>query len=639
MSCFIIDLMVLILPLAYLSILFGVGNSRFGTDWRQATLRTALLWMAYLVFLTEFLSLFNAITATSLSIGWLIPVIISGIYLWRVYKTVGKIRLPKMDRPEGWLDWVLLGGIAFYLGMTALVAFLAPPNTFDSLNYHMARVGHWVQNQSIRHFVTGLDIQNSNTPGAEMIILNAFVLAGGDQWSNFIAWAAYAGSAIGAAWIVSCFGAPKTGQRLAGTFTLTLPMAIAQATSTMNDGAAAFWLLCVAAEVVSFEKTSDPLGLLFFGLAAGEAFLTKATSTGYLLPFGVWTAVLAFRRLKVRQVFLYGFLTLGLALVLNAGFFTRNLITYKTLVDPAMSELHSNKLRNGPGVISNFIRAIGQQLGTPFPRVNAAEYIVIDKLHQWLGIDANDPRTTSIGKFRISAPNFNEVRVINPLHMLLALLAAVLMLFQFRHMKKSVLVYALVLFSGLVIYSYLFKWQIFGSRLHLSLLILCAPLVGTILSSAFHRNIFAQAVGIGLIVLSLPWLFLIENRPLLPNPPESPYAGKSLLNNSREDWYFATAGNKTEMKSITTAIAEAQCDQVGIVLSGSSPEYLYWITLDAPRPGLRIEWITSNSATLALLDPTFVPCAVICESCGGDDRFNHLIKVLDNGSQQLFLEP
>jgi hypothetical protein len=40
-----------------------------------------------------------------------------------------------------------------------------------------------------------------------------------------------------------------------------------------------------------------------------------------------------------------------------------------------------------------------------------------------------------------------------------------------------------------------------------------------------------------------------------------------------------------------------------------------------------------------LLDPTFVPCAVICESCGGDDRFNHLIKVLDNGSQQLFLEP
>lgn len=639
MSCFIIDVMVLILPLAYLGILFTVGNSRFGTDWRQATLRAALLWMAYLVFLTEFLSVFDTITATSILIGWLIPIILSGIYLWRVYKAGGKIRLPKMDRPEGWLDWALLGGIFFYLGMTALVAFLAPPNTFDSLNYHMARVAHWVQDQSLRHYVTGLDIQNSNTPGAEMIILNVFVLAGGDQWSNFIAWAAYTGSAIGAAWIVSCFGAPKTGQRLAGIFALTLPMAIAQATSTMNDGAAAFWLLCVAAEVVSFGKTSEPIGLLFLGLAAGEAFLTKATSAGYLLPFGIWTAVLAFRQLKARQFLLYGALSLGLALALNTGFITRNLLTYETLVDPTMSELHSNQLRNGQGVTSNFIRTIGQQLGTPFPRVNAAEYIVINKLHQWLGIDVNDPRTTSIGKFRISAPKFNEVRVINPVHMFLVLLAAVLMFVKIRHMEKSVWIYALVLFFGLLIYSYLFKWQIFGSRLHLSLLILCAPLVGYIFSSTFRRNFFAHAVGIGLLVLSLPWLFRIEQRPLLDNPEGIPFAGKSLLDTSREDWYFVTAGNKTEMKGIATAIAEAQCDQVGIVISGSSPEYLYWITLDAPRPGSRIEWITSNSATLELQDPSFIPCAVICESCGGDDRFNNLVKVLDNGSQQLFLEP
>jgi hypothetical protein len=290
-------------------------------------------------------------------------------------------------------------------------------------------------------------------------------------------------------------------------------------------------------------------------------------------------------------------------------------------------------------VTSNFIRTVGQQLGTPFPKVNAAEYLVINELHQWLGIDINDPRTTSIGKFRISVPNFNEIRVINPVHMFLVLLAIVLMLVKIRHMEKSVWIYALVLFSGLLIYSYLFKWQIFGSRLHLSLLILCAPLVGYVLSLAFRRMIFSQAVGFGLIVLSLPWLFQIENRPLLPNPPESPFAGKSLLNTSREDWYFVTAGNKTEMKGIATAIAEAQCDQVGIAISGSSPEYLYWITLDAPRPGWRIEWITSNSATLELQDPSFVPCAVICESCGGDERFNNLVKVLDNGSQQLFLEP
>ena len=631
--------MVIILPLAYISILLAVGNSRFGSDWRQAALRAALLWTAYLVFLTEILGLFNAITPWALFAGWMITIIAAWNFLWQRQKAEGRILLPSIARPEGWMDWVLLGGIAFYLVMTALVAFLAPPNTFDSLNYHMARVAHWSQNQSLRHFITGLDIQNSNTPGAEAAVLNTFVLSGGDRWSNFIAWAAYAGSAIGAAWIASGFGAPKSGQWLAVIFALTLPMGIAEATSTMNDGVAAFWLLCAAAEIVSFGKTGEPAGLLFLGLAAGEAFLTKTTTASYLLPMGIWVAILAFRRMKIGQVFLYGVLSLLLALVLNAGFIARNLRTYETLVDPAMTELHSSQLRNWQGVASNMLRTLGQQMSTPFSKVNAAEYLVIDGVHQLMRLDINDPRITSIGKFRISKPSFNEIRVTNPLHMLFILLAILAMFIKSRSIGKSVWIYLLVVFSGLLVFSYLFKWQIFGSRLHLSFFILLAPMIGYVLSTAIRRPVIPQAATLFFLILSLPWLFRIEQRPLLDNPADVPFAGRSLLDLPRGDWYYVTAGDQTALKGIATSIAQTDCHEVAIVISGSSPEYLYWTALDAPRPDMRIEWITSNSATLMLEDPSFVPCAVICESCGGDDRFNNLIKVLDNGSQQLFLEP
>ena len=631
--------MVIILPLSYISILLAVGNSRFGIDWRQAVLRSAMLWMAYLVFLTEILSVFNAITPWALFVGWLIPIIATGIFLWKHRKNGNRLLLPKIARPEGWPDWVLLGGIVFYLVMTALVAFLAPPNTFDSLNYHMARVAHWIQNQSLRHFVTGLDIQNSNTPGAEMAVLNTFVLAGGDQWSNFIAWAAYAGCAVGAAWITAQFGAPKTGQKLAAIFALTLPMGIAQSTSTMNDGVVAFWLLCTASEIVSFGKNGKPVALLFIGLAAGEAYLTKATSASYLLPMGIWTAVLAFRQLKLGQVLLYGSLSLVLILGLNTGFMARNLVTYKTLFDPSMTELHGRQLRNWQGVTSNFLRTIGQQMSTPIPKVNAGEYLVINGIHRLMGIDVNDPRITSIGKFRISTPSFNEIRVTNPAQMVLALFAILVMMLRFRIIQRTAWIYLLVVFSGLLIYSYLFKWQIFGSRLHLSFLILLAPLVGYVLTAAFHRAFTAQAASVILLLLSLPWLFRIEQRPLLNNPADIPLAGKSLLNTSRANWYYVTAGDKSTLKKISDSVAQAKCDQAGIVLSGSSPEYLYWVALNAPRPDMRIEWITSNSATLHLEDPSFKPCAVICESCGGDDHFNNLVKVLDTGSQQLFLEP
>ena len=545
----------------------------------------------------------------------------------------------KLSRPDGWLDWILLGGIVLYLAMTAFVAYLAPPNTFDSLNYHMARVAHWVQDQSIRHYLTGLDIQNNNPPGAEMVILNIFALTGSDHFVNFSAWAASLGSVVGASWIAFNFGANRSGQRLAAIFAVTLPMGIAQASSTMNDYAVAFWLVCVASEVVSFYKESEPVALLFAGLAAGEAFLTKGTSAPYLLSFGIWAAILAVRRLHIKQTLLYGGVALGLALALNAGFVSRNLNTYHQLFDPAMSDLHGNQLRNWQGVASNVMRTVGGQLGTPFPKVNAAEFLVIAKLHQWMGIDVNDPRTTSIGKFRISTPNFNEVRAINPLQTFLILIACLIAIIKICNMEKVALLYTLVVLSGLAVYSYLFKWQIFGSRLHLSFLVLFAPMVGYTFSTLAQRFKLAEALGVILLVLSLPWLFHIENRPLIDNPTDVPFAGKSLLDTSRKDWYFVTAGNQSAMKGLASSIAQADCHQVGIVISGSSPEYLYWVALDAPRPDMRIEWITSNSAILELQDPSFVPCAVICESCGSDDHFNNLNKVMDNGSQQLFLQP
>jgi hypothetical protein len=141
------------------------------------------------------------------------------------------------------------------------------------------------------------------------------------------------------------------------------------------------------------------------------------------------------------------------------------------------------------------------------------------------------------------------------------------------------------------------------------------------------------------LILSLPWLFRIEQRPLVDNPADVPFAGKDLLDTSRKNWYFVTAGDQSSLKNIAQSIEQADCHQVGMVLSGSSPEYLYWVALRAPRPDLRIEWITTSAVSQKLEDPSFTPCAVICESCGSEDHFNDLTKVLDNGSQQLFLEP
>jgi len=75
----------------------------------------------------------------------------------------------------------LLAGVVLVLTVTATVAWLSPPQTWDSLVYHMSRVAHWAQNRSVWHYATGIDRQGSMSPGAEVITLNFYVLSAGDR--------------------------------------------------------------------------------------------------------------------------------------------------------------------------------------------------------------------------------------------------------------------------------------------------------------------------------------------------------------------------------------------------------------------------------------------------------------------------
>jgi hypothetical protein len=305
-----------------------------------------------------------------------------------------------------------------------------------------------------------------------------------------------------------------------------------------------------------------------------------------------------------------------------------------------MSVTFSNELRTWQGTTSIFLKHLSVHAGTPWPKINAGEYLVLNAIHRVLGVDINDPRTTQVGQLRISTPIYNEVRIFNPSHAFLSLIGLFVLFIKYKKPDQKAVILTFVNISALVIFSYFFKWQTFAVRYTLPFFVLLGPIMGYAFGKPGRRYPYIQPLlGVILLILSFPWLFRIEQRPLVDNREGIPFAGKSLLTTSREDWYFVTAGDPSALKEITAAISEAQCNQVGIVISGSSPEYLYWVALGAPRSDMRIEWITSNSATLHLEDPSFKPCAVICESCGGDQRFNNLVKVLDNGSQHLFLEP
>lgn len=73
-----------------------------------------------------------------------------------------------------------------YLGSFCVCSILLAPNTYDSMSYHMTRVVHWMQNNSVSYYLTGIDRQNIFPPGAEYLILFFQIIMGTDYLAGLV---------------------------------------------------------------------------------------------------------------------------------------------------------------------------------------------------------------------------------------------------------------------------------------------------------------------------------------------------------------------------------------------------------------------------------------------------------------------
>jgi 4-amino-4-deoxy-L-arabinose transferase-like glycosyltransferase len=471
-----------------------------------------------------------------------------------------------------------------------------------------------------------------------MIMLQFYVLQQGDRLVTFVGWFAMLTSLIAVSRIARSLGVSLRGQLLAAVFLGTLPMGIIQASSTVSDYVMAVWVLCAAVESMDmFVDAIRSNRLVFVSLSAGLAILTKPTAVAYLAPLAVFLAIILLRRLRLGRSLLWGLVAVILVVALNAGPLIRNAHFYgNPLGSPAQLGVHNNQLANLQGTMSNLIRNFSMHLGTPWRYVNKGLGVVVQQLHRWLGVDINDPRTTSVGVFRIHGITTAEDVAGNPMQAYSILLAVTVLLLRRKRLGRVTLVYALVALSSMVVFSWLFKWQSFGGRYHIAFFALFAPVAGCLLT-AFVPKFWSVAAGGLFLVAAWPWLFSIQSRPLIP------VAGDSLTNSilveSRQNLYFANAQYLINTyTSLIGTIDKAGCNQVGIALNGLSPEYLIWVLLDAPRPDLRVEWLVSGGPPGLTNSPDFSPCAVICQHCGADvQEIEGLPLVYTRDEYQLFM--
>jgi len=327
--------MLILLPILAFIALFlhllsrGEGGGQSGS-WQRIFLLSAAVWGGTLTVVTEGLSLFSAINQLWLAVTWLI--ILAGICWlgWRTGSIGASVRILKAYRVEFSLAERLILAAMAVIGLVLLViGWVSPPNNVDALLYHMSRVVHWAEYHSLRHYPTAYNHQLLKPIWAETAILNLRVLWGNDHPASLVQWFSMLGSLIGVSGIGALLGAGRKTQVLASAVALSIPMGILQASSTQNDYVTAFWVVCLGYLVVlSRMRPLTRFEVLGVGLVVGLGVLTKGPFFVYAPPLMFWyflprLSLGSFRRLVVEG------LVIGIAVVLlNAGFWTRNVITF-----------------------------------------------------------------------------------------------------------------------------------------------------------------------------------------------------------------------------------------------------------------------------------------------------------------------
>jgi len=608
--------MTILIILTFICVWIIAGNMRRAPDWRLAFVQALILWAAYMILTTEMLSLFSAVTRLGLSIVWAFPTIGFITWGWMWLKRGNVLRLPIIYHYQNWMDAALDIFVIIILIITAVLAFVSPPNSSEVMTSSMARVAHWTQNQSLAHYATGIESQNSAAPGAEIMILNFFIMAKGDGWVNFIAWLGFAGSAAAAVCLAKTFGAGSNGQRLAGVFSVTIPVAIAQASSSMNDLILCLWVVSSVLMIFYYRRVkSRPFYIFLAVLAAALALVTKPIALIYLIPFVLYFYIILLRKIGIVKSLGWLAIALCLVVLLSGGYLLRNQNIYGQFYRPEDLTAETNQLLSWRVLVSNLTR--NAVLHADLPLVHAENWLQnnINKLHDQLGLNIEDPSTTFEGSFSIPQVNTSELMSGNPLHALTIVISFVVILglVIFKKYDWELLVYCGAILIDLLLFCFLLKWRITGSRLQLPLFFMFAPVVGYLFGKIrkYHAGSF---VGVLLVAYSLPWLFTVQERPIIP------VAGrtypKSIFTASREELYFATRPDAYPFVRRTVDTLQAESiTGIGLDLEPGFMEYPIWALLDAPSKTYRIEYVATQSESMHYLDMDFIPEALICYGC------------------------
>lgn len=575
------SILILLASFTSLFLIIGVVSS---FTLKDILLKTMLTFSVILLLITEVLSAFHLLNFQFVSISWMAISVLSIIYLFlkkeRVFNFAKRIKQYCTGAIQGLtkFELLLLTGAAIILLLIFIQVIAYPPNNWDSMTYHLARVTNWISHGSVAHYPTHIFRQLYQPPFAEFVILHFNMLSGGDYFSNAVQFIFLIFSIVAIVSIVEIFGLSRKYKIIALVLVVTIPEVVLQTSSTQNDIVVSFFILTAIYFAAKSIKEASLQNYLFLGLSIGFAVLTKGTAYIYLAPI-----LLLFAMIVLIQVFRtkhyahldFGILAVLVFLSLNAGHFIRNYTFNNSIlgVDEAEHKMYTNEYMTPALLLSNIIKNAGLHLG-PAP-VNKVATNAIYKLHSIAGIDINTPVTNYRNLPYEGAPDRanHEDNAPNLIHFLLLSFALVVTGFTIRDKKQwqcGVTLYLAVIVLQILLFCMYVKWQPWHSRLHTPLFLLSVPVICYALSL---RNKYLSLTYKAIPVLFIP-AFLIINRNYLRPLWTNKYADRISVTDARYKKYFAAKPDAyRQYNTAVQTITEMNYKHIGLMLGVDDWEY------------------------------------------------------------------
>jgi hypothetical protein len=520
---FISTLLVFLILLSYKEI--DISKSIVGT----------LLISSLLVTLSsEVLSLFHSFNYASLASFWSLTTII-GSYIFTKRNSNSNLIKEKATSFISSIknNKLLFSIISLILILIGFQGFIYPPNNWDSLTYHMARIPHWIINENISPFPTAIARQVNSPPFSELFISQLNILAKNDFFSNFIQFMFLIGNIAVSILISNNLNFSKKAKIICCFLILTTPEFLLQASSTQNDIVVSFFILSSCFFALLSYHSNSYKDYILLAISVGIGFFTKGTAYIYLFPIlCLWCLLILLKYRTKKTFYKLAFIPI-ISILINIGFYTRN---YSYTEDPLGK--NEDKLFNEEISLEKITLTSLKNIGIHFAiyPLNEITNQIVEKSHLVLNEKIDNPRTNFNGtKFHLKKWHHHEDDASNILQILIFFICIILFLFNLNKFASFVWLLLLIPLTDFFIFSVVLKWQPWHTRLETPIFFLMLFFIATVIDKTVFNSKIIVLTSLILTFYSFIIVLYNPTRPYITNQNTT----EIRITDSRFKKYFA----------------------------------------------------------------------------------------------------